>query len=153
MAEEREQRSDEPGQRDGTVTLTVPSHPKYLYVVRRTMHPLLYHAGFSVQEARRIILAVDEACSNIIKHAYGGDHTGTITATFTDVPERFTVRLRDFGRKADPAAIAPRDLADVRPGGLGTHFMKAAFDSIDYDTSQGEGTLLTLEKRKQQVKA
>ncbi|MHB8843268.1 MAG: ATP-binding protein [Nitrospirota bacterium] len=145
--------TDTKQKQDATVTLTVPSHPKYLYVVRSALHPLILDAGFTKKEARLIILAVDEACSNIIKHAYEGDPAGTITVTVADDAEHFTVRLRDFGKKVDRAEIAPRDLADIRPGGLGTHFMKAAFDSINYDTDQGEGTLLTLEKKKQQVKA
>jgi anti-sigma regulatory factor (Ser/Thr protein kinase) len=140
-------------QQDATVTLTVPSQPKYLYVVRSALYPLTLDAGFSKKEARLIILAVDEACSNIIKHAYGGDPAGTITVTVADDAERFTVRLRDFGNKVDRVVIAPRDLADIRPGGLGTHFMQVAFDSINYDTGQGAGTLLTLEKKKKQVKA
>lgn len=145
--------TDKMPKQDAVVTLTVPSQPRYLYVVRSALHPLILDAGFSKKEARLIILAVDEACSNIIKHAYAGDPAGTITVTVADDADRFTVRLRDFGKKADRAAIAPRDLSDVRPGGLGTHFMKAAFDSINYNTDQGEGTLLTLEKKKQQVKA
>ncbi len=63
------------------------------------------------------------------------------------------VRLRDYGRKIDRAAIAPRDLKDIRPGGLGTHFINLAFETVNYDTSPEQGTLLTLEKKKQQVKA
>jgi len=136
-----------------SVTLTVPSHPKYLYVVRSALYPLILDAGFPKKEARRIVLAVDEACSNIIRYAYSGDPAKTITVTVEDHTERFAVRLRDFGRKVDRAEISPRDLKDVRPGGLGTHFMQAAFDTVDYDTSQGQGTLLTLEKKKQRVKA
>ena len=145
--------TDTKPQQRATVTFTIPSQPKYLYVVRSALYPLTLDAGFSKKEARHIILAVDEACSNIIKHAYGGDPAGTITVTVADGVDRFTVRLRDFGRKVDRAAVAPRDLADIRPGGLGTHFMQAAFDSINYDTGRGAGTLLTLEKKKQQVKA
>ena len=140
-------------QQDTTVTLAVPSHPKYLYVVRSALYPLVLDAGFSKKDARKIILAVDEACSNIIRYAYSGDPAKTITVTVEDHTERFAVRLRDFGRKVDRAEISPRDLKDVRPGGLGTHFMQAAFDTVDYDTSQGQGTLLTLEKKKQRVKA
>jgi len=136
-----------------SVSLTVPSQPKYLFVIRSALYPLILDAGFSKKEARKVILAVDEACSNIIKHAYAGDPGKTITVTVADTAERFTVRLRDFGRKADPAQIAPRKLEDVRPGGLGTHFMGMAFDTVHYDTSLEQGTLLTLEKRKQQVKA
>jgi len=151
MTEDRGRKTDTTGNENGPVTLTVPSHPKYLYVLRSALHPILTDAGFDRKVARRIILAVDEACSNIIKHAYEGDHTKTITMTITDAADRFTVRLRDFGRKTDTAKIAPRDLADIRPGGLGTLFIGAAFDAVTYDTSQEQGTLLTLEKKKQQV--
>ena len=135
------------------VTLTVLSHPKYLYVIRSALYPLVIEAGFSKKEARKIILAVDEACSNIIKHAYEGDHTKTITVTVSDDAERFIVRLRDYGRKVDAATIVPRKLDDIRPGGLGTHLMGSAFDIVTYDTNREQGTLLTLEKKKQKAKA
>jgi len=152
MTDERRRKTDKRENDSGPVTLTVPSHPKYLYVVRSALYPIVADAGFGRKDARRIILAVDEACSNIIKHAYEGDPTRTITLTITDDADRFTVRLRDYGRKADAAKIAPRDLEDVRPGGLGTLFIGAAFDAVTYDTNQELGTLLTLEKKKQQVK-
>lgn len=151
MTEDRRRKTDKTGNETGPVTLTVPSHPKYLYVVRSALYPILADAGFGRKDARRIILAVDEACSNIIKHAYEGDHTKTITMTVADAADRFTVRLRDYGKKTDPAKIAPRDLSDIRPGGLGTLFIGAAFDAVTYDTNQEQGTLLTLEKKKQQV--
>lgn len=151
MAQERRRKTDKIGNNNGSVTLTIPSHPKYLYVVRSALYPILTDAGFNRKDARRIILAVDEACSNIIKHAYAGDTTKTITMTVTDDSDRFTVRLRDYGRKTDPMKIVPRDLADIRPGGLGTVFIGTAFDSVTYDTDQEEGTLLTLAKKKQRV--
>ncbi len=135
------------------VILTVPSQPRYLYVIRSALHPLILEAGFTKKDARKIVLAVDEACSNIIKHAYGGDPGGTITMTVEDAREDFTVKLRDLGKKVDASKIAPRDLDDIRPGGLGSHFMKAVFDTVFFDTTLGEGTLLTLVKRKQQVGA
>jgi anti-sigma regulatory factor (Ser/Thr protein kinase) len=139
-------------QQGGTVTLTVPSHPKYLYAVRSALYPLVLEAGFPKKEARKVVLAVDEACSNIIRHAYSGDPTKTITMTVEDDAQRFVVRLRDYGRKVDRAEIVPRDLKDIRPGGLGTHFINQVFESVSYETDQGQGTLLTLEKKKQQVK-
>jgi anti-sigma regulatory factor (Ser/Thr protein kinase) len=151
MTPDRRRKTDKIGNENGPVTLTVPSHPKYLYVVRSALYPILTDAGFDRKDARRIILAVDEACSNIIKHAYDGDTTKTITMTITEDADRFTVRLRDYGRKVDPVKIVPRDLADVRPGGLGTVFIGAAFDSVTYDTNQEQGTLLILEKKKRRV--
>jgi len=151
MIQDRRRKTDKAGGGTVQVTLTVPSHPKYLYVVRSALYPILVDAGFVRKDARKIILAVDEACSNIIKHAYEGDPTKTITMTIADDADRLTVQLRDYGRKADSAKIAPRNLEDVRPGGLGTHFMGAAFDAVTYDTNQEQGTLLTLEKKKRQV--
>ena len=144
--------TDSSPQQGGNVTLTVPSHPKYLYVVRSALYPLVLEAGFPKKEARKVVLAVDEACSNIIRHAYAGDPAKTITMTVENGAERFVVRLRDYGRKVERAEIAPRDLKDIRPGGLGTHFITQVFEVVRYDTDQGEGTLLTLEKKKQQVK-
>jgi len=130
------------------VALSVPSHPKFLYIVRNVIYPLAVNAGFSKKEARKIVLAVDEACSNIIKYAYAGDATKTISLTVTDETDHLSVRLIDLGKKVDAAKIAPRDLDDVRPGGLGTHFMSAVFDSVVYDTGQEQGTVLTLLKKK-----
>ena len=131
-----------------TVSLAVPSHPKYLYVVRSAVYPVLSIAGFSRSETRKMVLAVDEACSNIIKHAYAGDTTKTIWLTLTLGGDRLRIELRDSGKKVDAGKIAPRDLKDIRPGGLGTHFMNSVFDSVQYDTSGGEGTLLTLTKKR-----
>jgi anti-sigma regulatory factor (Ser/Thr protein kinase) len=152
----REERGQQPAKHDlapGAVTLTVPSHPRYLYVIRSALYPLVIDAGFSKRETRKIVLAVDEACSNIIKYAYEGDHTKAIMMTVADAGDSFTITLRDYGRKADAAAIAPRDLTEIRPGGLGTRFMAMAFDTVRYEGAAGPGTLLTLEKKKrQQVK-
>ena len=130
------------------VTLTVPSHPKFLYVVRSALYPLVIDAGFSRKETRKIILAVDEACSNIIKYAYEGDPSQTIRLSVAVDGSDLRIELSDRGRQVDVSKIAPRDLADVRPGGLGTHFMHAVFETVRYDTSGGQGTVLTLIKKR-----
>ncbi len=131
-----------------TVSLTVPSHPRFLYVVRSALYPLVIDAGYSRKEARKIILAVDEACSNIIKYAYEGDHTKQVSVTVTSAADGLSIVLKDWGKRVDRSAIAPRKLSDVRPGGLGTHFMQTVFDSVNYDTSGEQGTVLTLVKKK-----
>ena len=131
-----------------TVTLTVPSHPKYLYVIRSAVYPIVIDAGFPRKDARKIVLAIDEACSNIIKYAYGGDATKLILMRIIVDDRRLAVELSDSGKKPDVAGIAPRKLDEVRPGGLGTHFMASVFDSVTYDTSHGTGTVLTMIKEK-----
>lgn len=133
------------------VTLTVPSHPKYLYVIRSVLYPIVIESGYARKEARAIVLAVDEACSNIIKYAYGGDHTKTISLAVSLNSATMMIEIRDTGNKPDVARIAPRKLDEVRPGGLGTHFMAEVFDSVEYDTSPDRGTVLTLVKRRREI--
>jgi anti-sigma regulatory factor (Ser/Thr protein kinase) len=129
------------------VTLTVPSDPKYLYVVRSALYPIVLDAGFSKKKTREIILAVDEACSNIIKYAYEGDDTRSIDVTVA-VSDELRIVLKDSGKQIDRSKIAPRKLTDIRPGGLGTHFMNTVFDTVHYDTAGEQGTVLTLVKKR-----
>lgn len=139
--------TDDKGQTKDVVTLIVPSHPKYLYVVRSAIYPLVIEAGFPKKDARRIVLAVDEACSNIIKYAYEGDYSRTYAMDVTVESGRLVVELRDSGKKPDVSKISPRKLEEVRPGGLGTHIIASVFDTVEYDTNRGAGTVLTLVKK------
>jgi anti-sigma regulatory factor (Ser/Thr protein kinase) len=130
------------------VTLIVPSQPKYLFVIRSAIYPIVIDAGFSKKEARKIVLAVDEACSNIIKYAYEGDHSKSIALKVSVDQGTLAIELKDSGKKPDVSKITPRKLDDIRPGGLGTHFMAEVFDRIDYNTRGEAGTVLTLVKEK-----
>ena len=148
MAQDRQQQTDDRRRTKEIVTLTVPSDPKYLYVVRSALYPIVIDAGFSKKETRTIILAVDEACSNIIKYAYEGVHAMPIGVTVTVSNEELRIVLKDSGKQVDRSKIAPRKLADIRPGGLGTHFMNTVFDTVHYDTAGELGTVLTLVKQR-----
>jgi anti-sigma regulatory factor (Ser/Thr protein kinase) len=69
-----------------------------------------------------------------------------------DTPEigqlvRLDVTLRDWGRKVDPASIQPRELSDIRPGGLGVHFIREIMDEAVYDPTPETGTELRMTKR------
>ncbi len=149
MTENKEKTTAEEGRAKEVVSLVVPSHPKYLYVVRSAIYPLVMEAGFPKRDARRVVLAVDEACSNIIKYAYEGDYTKSYSLNVTIEQGRLAIELTDSGKKPDVSKIAPRKLDDVRPGGLGTHFIASVFDSVTYDTSRAACTVLTLVKEKQ----
>jgi anti-sigma regulatory factor (Ser/Thr protein kinase) len=148
MTDEGRGTKDEKSHQTETMTLTVPSHPKYLYVIRSAVYPVVLDTGFSRKEARRIVLALDEACSNIIKYAYEADPTQIISISITVEQDRINFQLADTGRKPDVSTIAPRRLDDIRPGGLGTHFIASVFDSVVYDTSREKGTVLTLVKER-----
>jgi len=136
-------------QANDVVSIVVPSHPKYLYVIRSAIYPLVMEAGFPKRDAQRVVLAVDEACSNVIKYAYEGDYTKSYSLDITIEHGKLIVELKDSGKKPDVSKIAPRKLDDVKPGGLGTHFIASVFDSVKYDTSREDFTVLTMVKKKQ----
>lgn len=135
-------------QLSGPVVMDIPSDPASLFLVRCVVERLAQRMEFAGEDADRMVLAVDEACSNVVRHAYGNSPEGRIQLTFVVLPDRLEISIRDFGTPADPAAFTCRDLAEIRPGGLGVHFIRCAMDTIEYETPPDGGTLLKLVKCK-----
>jgi anti-sigma regulatory factor (Ser/Thr protein kinase) len=133
---------------EGAVSIRIPSDPKHLYLMRRLVQEISLAHGFPEEEVRRIVLAMDEACTNVIRYAYEGDPGGSIDIEAEPTAEGLRFTVIDYGRKPDHAAIAPRALDEVRPGGLGTHFIQMVMDEVRYDTSPERGTRLCLVKRR-----
>jgi len=132
------------------LTLSLPSHPRYLCVLQGFFGSLLTGLSCSSSEGTRVTLAVHEACTNIMEHGYQGDTAQRIDLTVLITPEELAVEIRDYGSKPDLAVIQPRALHDVRPGGLGTHFMRSIMDTVTYDVSPDTGTLLRMTKRRRE---
>ncbi|HIJ64040.1 MAG TPA: ATP-binding protein [Rhodospirillaceae bacterium] len=88
-------------------------------------------AGCPPEMAEEVVLAVDEACQNIIRHAYRGD--GEIVLEIRLAAERrLEILLIDFAAPVDPGRIVPRPLDELRPGGLGTHFIRSVMEEVSY---------------------
>ena len=100
--------------------------------------------GFDEKVQGRIGLAVDEALANIIKHTYGMDPGGRIRVGVGWAAGELAVHIRDWGPKQDPRRFASRDLAEVRPGGLGLHYMRETMDLVEFDDTLLEGNELHL---------
>jgi anti-sigma regulatory factor (Ser/Thr protein kinase) len=129
-----------------TTVLKIPSHPKYLRTVRLLTDEMGELYGMKANDIKSIKLAVDEACSNVIKHAYKEDTSKKIIIKFVLSPKGFEVIIEDNGIKVEPSNIKGRDFDDVRPGGLGTHFIKRAFDLVLFDDKKKKGNRLILVK-------
>ncbi len=108
--------------------------------------------GFDDETVGHLVLAVDEACTNIIRYAYEGRHTGTIEMEVRTRGNIWEVQLRDYGKKCDPAKLKGRELHTVRPGGLGLFFIHYAFDEVHFDHTPEQGTSLILRKKKPRKK-
>lgn len=127
-----------------SVIITIPSHPKYLCVVRAAAARIAEGSGFSDAATDEIILGLDEACSNVIKYAYRGENTKRIVVKFKITKKQFKVTVDDTGIKADLKVLRGRNLDDLKPGGLGMHLIKRAFDMFSLDEKKKKGNRLTL---------
>jgi len=130
----------------GPVILDVPADPPAMFIVRELVGKISSRIGFEDDETDKLVLAVDEACTNVIRHAYKNSGDERIIITFTLSMDCFEIMIRDFGTGADPSTFQGRDLKQIRPGGLGIHFIKSAVDKIEYDTPPGGGMLLKMTK-------
>ncbi|MBI5676672.1 MAG: ATP-binding protein [Nitrospirae bacterium] len=137
--------------KDSTV-LSILSHPKYLSVIRDVTARIGKVYNVPETDIEHIKLAVDEACSNVIKYAYRGDTTRKILIKFRIRKKGFEVVIEDSGEKAQPELIEGRSLTDVRPGGLGVHLIRRAFDVVSFDDRKKKGNRLVMVKYLEGIK-
>src|SRR5512135_2916621 len=106
-------------------SLNIESKTERLIAVREFVSSAARDFGFGDEDVSKIALAVDEACTNIIKHAYKFDPGKSITITVRGRNGRFEVVIEDHGREFDPAKVPTPDmkeyLSHFRRGGLGVY--------------------------------
>lgn len=122
--------TDLPGEK--LIQLRVSARANRLRLIRNAVREASEFCGFAKKDVGDIVLAVDEACQNVIRHAYGSEGEGDISIELRKRPDAMVVIIRDFADPVDISTIKPRDLDDVRPGGLGTHLMKEVMDEVDF---------------------
>ena len=115
------------------------------------MRKIAQDAGFESFAVYSIEMAVDEACSNIIEHAYEGEGKGDIRCTCMVTEEAMQVVIKDRGKPFDPSTVPPPNLSknidDRQAHGLGLHFIRKWMDEVQF-LSQGPENILTMVKRK-----
>ncbi len=115
------------------MTVCVPADPSYLRSLRGFIQPI-YEKNFPEDEVRQLVLAIDEACSNIIKHGQSWFlPKGTISVSILDSKKKTVVTVHNYCRAKEVEKIKPRDLDDIKPGGLGTHFIAEVMDKVEFE--------------------
>lgn len=131
--------------------LTVPGRYDRLAQVCQFVAAAAEQAGLDESESSHCQLAVDEACTNIIEHGYGGEDRGTINLTCTPMPGELIITIQDTAQPFDPTSVPDPDLSapldEMRIGGLGLFFMRQVMDAVEFSYENG-GNLLVLVKRK-----
>jgi anti-sigma regulatory factor (Ser/Thr protein kinase) len=134
-------------------TVTFPGRLESLAKIREFVVAAAISAGFDDSEIYAVELAVDEACANIIEHAYGGEDQGNIQCTCRVKQGDLIIILRDQGKPFDPDQIpepnigAPLD--ELKEGGAGLYLMRKMMDEVEFDFKPEEGNILRMVKRKE----
>jgi anti-sigma regulatory factor (Ser/Thr protein kinase) len=129
--------------------LSLESNPESLCLVRATLQRAAEVAHFQESDSRAIVRSVDEALANVIRHAYKGQGGLPIELTCRRLlcgPEQKATRgleivLSDSGVAIDPRKLRGRPLDQIRPGGLGLHFMKQSMDVVEFRRKNGKNLL------------
>jgi anti-sigma regulatory factor (Ser/Thr protein kinase) len=129
-----------------TLRVVISSEPRLLHILRRVVHYRAKQAGFSDADADCLAMAISEAASNVIRHTLDNRHDDRFGLEVSTYPDRIEFILEDTGPKVQPESIRPRPLEEVRPGGLGTYFIKCFVDASSYDESFANGNRLKLVK-------
>jgi sigma-B regulation protein RsbU (phosphoserine phosphatase) len=123
-----------------------PGETSQLKFIRHFIQRIAFRAGVTAEWAQDLVLAADEACQNIIRHGYKS-HKGSIEITLKRTSKGLELELVDFAAPVKEDECQGRDLDDVRPGGLGTHFIYALTDRVRrLIPPEGAGNRLVLTK-------
>lgn len=110
-------------------------------IVRDFIADAAKNFGFDEENINKIIMAVDEACTNIIKHAYESKPGLPIDITVDAEDKKFSVIIKDKGKHFSPEKVTPPDMKEYlhkyKVGGLGIYLMKTLMDEIKYNIQPG----------------
>jgi anti-sigma regulatory factor (Ser/Thr protein kinase) len=124
-----------------------PAQADQLCSVRQKLRETLEPLGKPQALVDGLVLAVGEACMNIIQHAYGTEEHGDIVLEVERQGNDVTFRLTDFAqRKTRAEEMKSRPLDDIRPGGLGCHLMNEIMDEVKLIDCAGCGNVLQMKK-------
>lgn len=119
-----------------------------LRMIRSVVGDASREIGCPGKVCERLVLAVDEACANVIRHAYGHDETGRVVLRIRLEDDTLVFELEDFAAAVDGSKLKPRSLDVMRPGGLGLSLIDQIMDSWEFKRpARGEGNLLVMRKR------
>ncbi len=130
--------------------LVVKSTTDNLALIREFTRTAAEKSGFSEETTGKIILAVDEACTNIIKHAYKNSSEGEINILVKFEDGKFIISITDEGLHFDPMQVPEPDLQEFvkekRVGGLGIYLIRKMMDEVRYSTLTGNKNQVVLVK-------
>ncbi len=128
------------------VRLTIPARPEYITLCRLALTGIGRLRAMSDELLADLKLALTEAASNSVRHAYAGEHVGVVEISYELLPDRLVIEVTDDGEGFDPAEahVPPEELSE---GGLGIAIIRAIADDVQIGAQpSGKGSRLRFEK-------
>ena len=137
------------------VRLQVRSDPRFLRCIRSLVRGWVEACELERDATDEMVLAIDEACSNAIRHSYGGDCDRFVELTLRADVEYLEVRLCDQGTPCPPEHVQRRELEvpdpeNLKPGGLGVQLMHRAFDEVEFCPDRTQGNCVIMRRKRMQ---
>jgi serine/threonine-protein kinase RsbW len=137
--------------------LTIPGRYEQIQAACQFLAEGAEAAGLDEQAVFHVELCCDEACTNIIEHAYGGEDVGDITVGYHVKGNSFVITIRDNGGSFEPENVPPPQsvssgnpkdtVKNLQVGGLGIHFMRQLMDDVQFVFDKKKGNKLTMVKK------
>jgi serine/threonine-protein kinase RsbW len=137
---------------DRVVNLNIPAKPEYVVICRLALAGVLRDSGYSDEAVADLKLALTEACSNSVRHAYPAEDggAGCVRVSFRLLEDRVVLGVSDDGNGFDDESEVAEPLPDgtvvASEGGMGISLIRAVVDEFKLDRPQSGGTCLTLTK-------
>jgi serine/threonine-protein kinase RsbW len=123
------------GQESRTVRLSIPAKPEYITLCRLALTGLARVRPLTEETLSDLKLALTEACSNSVRHAYD-DGEGNVEILYELHPDRFVIEVADHGNGFDPAA-AETNGDPLTEGGLGLSIIRSVADEFEIGSQPG----------------
>ena len=134
-----------------TFTLQVPSSTENLALIREFVTTVGAQAGLAENEIGKLELAVDEACANVIEHAYGHDASQEVVVRAVFDDQLLRISVIDTGLGFDPNNVQSKSVDELvhqrKSGGLGIRLIKTLMDEVHYEIEPGQKNELHMTKK------
>jgi serine/threonine-protein kinase RsbW len=131
---------------DRRVRLTIPAKAEYITLGRLALSAIARVRPLSDETLNDLKLALTEACTNSVRHAYSGDRAGTVEIVYQLEPDRLVVEVVDDGQGFEPGELAGEGNGDLNEGGLGIAIIQAVTDEVEIGERESGGSRLRFVK-------
>ena len=131
---------------DRMVRLTIPAKAEYITLGRLALTAIARVRPLTAEALSDLKLALTEACTNSVRHAYREGRAGTVEIVYQIEPDRLVVEVADDGQGFKPSELAGGGNGDLSEGGLGIAIIRAVADEVEIGERESGGSRLRFVK-------